>query len=84
MPLEPEVNTEFYTLLGYTGKYSYLNYLYELVPSPTSPHQVSPLEETVLHGFNTEHLYSVPHLTMDSHVPCPQVKLETVDPKTCK
>ncbi|XP_035931926.1 IQ domain-containing protein K isoform X1 [Halichoerus grypus] len=44
---------------------------------------VSPLEETVLHGFNTEHLYSVPHLTMDSHVPCPQVKLETVDPKTC-
>ncbi|XP_032183917.1 IQ domain-containing protein K isoform X3 [Mustela erminea] len=44
---------------------------------------VSPLEETVLHGFNTEHVYSAPHLTMDSHVLCPQVKLETVDPKTC-
>uniref|UniRef100_A0A8P0TQ49 IQ motif containing K n=2 Tax=Canis lupus familiaris TaxID=9615 RepID=A0A8P0TQ49_CANLF len=44
---------------------------------------VSPLEEAVLHGFNTEHLYSVPHLTMDSHVPCPQVQLETIDPKTC-
>ncbi|XP_025711377.1 IQ domain-containing protein K isoform X3 [Callorhinus ursinus] len=44
---------------------------------------VSPLEEMVLHGFNTEYLYSVPHLIMDLHLPCPQVKLETVDPKTC-
>ncbi|KAF6124877.1 IQ motif containing K [Phyllostomus discolor] len=41
---------------------------------------VSPMEETVFHGFNTEHLYSVPHLTMNSHIPCTQ---ETVDPKTC-
>ncbi|XP_045051293.2 IQ domain-containing protein K isoform X2 [Desmodus rotundus] len=41
---------------------------------------VSPMEETVFHGFNTEHLYSVPHLIMNSHIPCTQ---ETVDPKTC-
>ncbi|XP_039111811.1 IQ domain-containing protein K isoform X2 [Hyaena hyaena] len=44
---------------------------------------VSPLEETVFHGFNTEHFYSAPHLTTDSHIPCPKVKLETVHPKTC-
>ncbi|XP_006942325.1 IQ domain-containing protein K isoform X1 [Felis catus] len=44
---------------------------------------VSPLEETIFHGFNTEHLYSTPHLTTDSHVPCPQVKLEKIHPKTC-
>uniref|UniRef100_A0A673VTE8 IQ motif containing K n=1 Tax=Suricata suricatta TaxID=37032 RepID=A0A673VTE8_SURSU len=44
---------------------------------------VSPLEEMVFHGFNTEHLYSAPHLTTDSHIPCPELKLETVHPKTC-
>ncbi|XP_054431457.1 IQ domain-containing protein K [Pteronotus mesoamericanus] len=44
---------------------------------------VSPMEEIVFHGFNTEHLYSVPHLTVDSHIPYTQVKLEAVDPKTC-
>ncbi|KAM5328818.1 IQ domain-containing protein K isoform 2-T2 [Glossophaga mutica] len=41
---------------------------------------VSPKEERVFHGFSTEHLYSVPYLTMNSHIPCTQ---ETVDPKTC-
>ncbi|XP_040314839.1 IQ domain-containing protein K isoform X6 [Herpailurus yagouaroundi] len=45
--------------------------------------RVSPLEEMIFHGFNTEHLYSTPHLTTDSHVPCPQVKLEKIHPKTC-
>ncbi|XP_058565818.1 IQ domain-containing protein K isoform X3 [Neofelis nebulosa] len=48
-----------------------------------SNQKVSPLEETIFHGFNTEHLYSTPHLTTDSHVPCPQVKLEKIHPKTC-
>ncbi|XP_043416333.1 IQ domain-containing protein K isoform X4 [Prionailurus bengalensis] len=45
--------------------------------------RVSPVEETIFHGFNTEHLYSTPRLTTDSHVPCPQVKLEKIHPKTC-
>ncbi|XP_014651827.1 PREDICTED: IQ domain-containing protein K [Ceratotherium simum simum] len=45
--------------------------------------QVSPLEETVFHGFNAEHLFPVPHLTVASHIPCPQVQVEKVDPKTC-
>ncbi|KAB0348805.1 hypothetical protein FD754_013662 [Muntiacus muntjak] len=44
---------------------------------------VSPLEETVFHGFNAEHLYPVPRLTVVSQVSCSQVKRETVDPKTC-
>ncbi|XP_057604073.1 IQ domain-containing protein K isoform X2 [Hippopotamus amphibius kiboko] len=44
---------------------------------------VSPLEETVFHGFNAEHLYPAPRLAVLSQVPCPQPKRETVDPKTC-
>ncbi|XP_062955963.1 IQ domain-containing protein K [Cynocephalus volans] len=43
----------------------------------------SPFEETVSHGVNTEHYFPVPRLTVFSHVPCPQDKLETADPKTC-
>uniref|UniRef100_A0A452EW42 Uncharacterized protein n=1 Tax=Capra hircus TaxID=9925 RepID=A0A452EW42_CAPHI len=37
----------------------------------------------VFHGFNAEHLYPVPRLTMASQASCSQVKRETVDPKTC-
>ncbi|XP_024840480.1 IQ domain-containing protein K isoform X3 [Bos indicus x Bos taurus] len=44
---------------------------------------VSPLEEMVFHGFNAEHLYPVPRLTVASQASCSQVKRETVDPKTC-
>ncbi|XP_055265568.1 IQ domain-containing protein K isoform X2 [Moschus berezovskii] len=44
---------------------------------------VSPLEEMVFHGFNAEHLYPVPRLTVVSQASCSQVKRETVDPKTC-
>ncbi|XDB64321.1 hypothetical protein AB1E18_017633 [Capra hircus] len=44
---------------------------------------VLPLEEMVFHGFNAEHLYPVPRLTMASQASCSQVKRETVDPKTC-
>uniref|UniRef100_A0A8C6E9D3 IQ motif containing K n=2 Tax=Moschus TaxID=68410 RepID=A0A8C6E9D3_MOSMO len=37
----------------------------------------------VFHGFNAEHLYPVPRLTVVSQASCSQVKRETVDPKTC-
>ncbi|XP_060028865.1 IQ domain-containing protein K isoform X2 [Erinaceus europaeus] len=44
----------------------------------------SPLEEQVFHGFNAERLYSVPHFTnVTQMIPCPPVKPETGDPKTC-
>ncbi|KAI4551904.1 hypothetical protein MJT46_020135, partial [Ovis ammon polii x Ovis aries] len=42
-----------------------------------------PLEEMVFHGFNAEHLYPVPRLTVASQASCSQAKRETVDPKTC-
>ncbi|XP_076997835.1 IQ domain-containing protein K isoform X4 [Tamandua tetradactyla] len=44
---------------------------------------VSPLEETVFHGFNADHFFSLPHFAVIPTVPCPQVKLETSDSKTC-
>ncbi|XP_037363424.1 IQ domain-containing protein K isoform X2 [Talpa occidentalis] len=45
---------------------------------------VSSFEDLVFHGFNAEHLYSVPHLTTDSHLPpCPSVSSEEIHPKTC-
>ncbi|XP_016073132.1 PREDICTED: IQ domain-containing protein K, partial [Miniopterus natalensis] len=56
---------------------------YKIKPEAVITHQLSPMEETVFRGFNTEHLYSVSHLGTDSYVPCPQVKLEKVNPKTC-
>ncbi|XP_076997836.1 IQ domain-containing protein K isoform X5 [Tamandua tetradactyla] len=43
---------------------------------------VSPLEETVFHGFNADHFFSLPHFAVIPTVPCPQVKLETSDSKT--
>lgn len=48
------------------------------------PYQVSPLEGTFFHGFNAEHLYSIPHLAKDSHITCTHVKSETADPETCE
>ncbi|XP_019607213.2 IQ domain-containing protein K [Rhinolophus sinicus] len=50
---------------------------------PDAATAVSPLEETVFHRIKTEHMYLVPHVIEDSHTSCTQVKLETVDPKTC-
>ncbi|XP_072798799.1 IQ domain-containing protein K isoform X3 [Vicugna pacos] len=44
---------------------------------------VAPLEEMAFHGFNAEHIYSVPRLAKVSEVPCSQPKLETINPKTC-
>uniref|UniRef100_A0A4X1VDY7 IQ motif containing K n=1 Tax=Sus scrofa TaxID=9823 RepID=A0A4X1VDY7_PIG len=44
---------------------------------------VPPLEDMVFRGFNAEHLYSAPRLSVDSQVPCPQAPWETIDPKTC-
>ncbi|KAM9583750.1 IQ domain-containing protein K [Trichechus inunguis] len=44
---------------------------------------VSPVAETVFHGFHREHFFSVPHFTTVSHTPCPQVKSKTIDSKTC-
>ncbi|XP_023472004.2 IQ domain-containing protein K isoform X4 [Equus caballus] len=45
--------------------------------------QVSPLEETVFRGFRAEQLFPVSQSPTASRIPCPQVKEETVDPKTC-
>ncbi|XP_012503002.1 PREDICTED: IQ domain-containing protein K [Propithecus coquereli] len=44
---------------------------------------VSPLEEMLSHGFNIEHYFPVPHFPVTSYKPCPEDKVETVDPKTC-
>ncbi|XP_064334554.1 IQ domain-containing protein K isoform X2 [Camelus dromedarius] len=44
---------------------------------------VAPLEEMAFHGFNAEHIYSVPRLAKVSEVPCSQPTLETINPKTC-
>ncbi|XP_040133326.2 IQ domain-containing protein K isoform X2 [Ictidomys tridecemlineatus] len=44
---------------------------------------VSPLEETVSHGFNIEHYFPPPPFTRVSHIPCPLKISETIDPKTC-
>ncbi|XP_039741426.1 IQ domain-containing protein K isoform X4 [Pteropus medius] len=55
--------------------------VYKAKPEAVIP--VSPLEETFFHGFNTEHLYSVPHLAKDSHITCTRVKSEMADPETC-
>ncbi|XP_070087024.1 IQ domain-containing protein K isoform X12 [Equus caballus] len=44
---------------------------------------VSPLEETVFRGFRAEQLFPVSQSPTASRIPCPQVKEETVDPKTC-
>ncbi|XP_045398671.1 IQ domain-containing protein K isoform X3 [Lemur catta] len=44
---------------------------------------VSPLEEMLSHGFSTEHCFPVPHFPVTSYKPCPEEKVETVDPKTC-
>ncbi|XP_066132061.1 IQ domain-containing protein K isoform X1 [Saccopteryx bilineata] len=54
---------------------------YGIKPDAVTP--VSPKEETVFHAFSREHLFSFSHVTVNSHIPCTQVKLETVDPKTC-
>nr|XP_031543144.1 IQ domain-containing protein K [Vicugna pacos] len=43
---------------------------------------VAPLEEMAFHGFNAEHIYSVPRLAKVSEVPCSQPKLEAINPKT--
>ncbi|KAB1263816.1 IQ domain-containing protein K [Camelus dromedarius] len=51
---------------------------------PPPPPQVAPLEEMAFHGFNAEHIYSVPRLAKVSEVPCSQPTLETINPKTCK
>ncbi|XP_070340939.1 IQ domain-containing protein K isoform X6 [Equus asinus] len=45
--------------------------------------QVSPLEETVFRGFRAEQLFPVSQSPTASRIPCPQVKEERVDPKTC-
>nr|XP_023472005.1 IQ domain-containing protein K isoform X6 [Equus caballus] len=45
--------------------------------------QVSPLEETVFRGFRAEQLFPVSQSPTASRIPCPQVKEETADPKTC-
>nr|KAF6440807.1 IQ motif containing K [Rousettus aegyptiacus] len=50
---------------------------------PEAVISVSPLEGTFFHGFNAEHLYSIPHLAKDSHITCTHVKSETADPETC-
>lgn len=50
---------------------------------PEAVISVSPLEGTFFHGFNAEHLYSIPHLAKDSHITCTPVKSETADPETC-
>ncbi|XP_070422712.1 IQ domain-containing protein K isoform X12 [Equus przewalskii] len=44
---------------------------------------VSPLEETVFRGFRAEQLFPVSQSPTASRIPCPQVKEETADPKTC-
>nr|KAF6355038.1 IQ motif containing K [Myotis myotis] len=44
---------------------------------------VSPMEETLFRGFSAEHRYPFPQWATDSHIPCTQIKLETIDPKTC-
>ncbi|KAK1344404.1 hypothetical protein QTO34_013098 [Cnephaeus nilssonii] len=44
---------------------------------------VSPMEESLFRGFSAEHSYPFPHWATDSHIPCTQIKLETIDPKTC-
>ncbi|XP_037670290.1 IQ domain-containing protein K isoform X4 [Choloepus didactylus] len=54
---------------------------YKVKQEPMAP--VSPLEEMVFHGFNTDHFFSLPHIAMLPTVPCSQVKLETSDSKTC-
>ncbi|XP_037670288.1 IQ domain-containing protein K isoform X2 [Choloepus didactylus] len=53
---------------------------YKVKQEPMAP--VSPLEEMVFHGFNTDHFFSLPHIAMLPTVPCSQVKLETSDSKT--
>uniref|UniRef100_F7D4A8 IQ motif containing K n=1 Tax=Equus caballus TaxID=9796 RepID=F7D4A8_HORSE len=45
--------------------------------------RVSPLEETVFRGFRAEQLFPVSQSPTASRIPCPQVKEETADPKTC-
>ncbi|XP_054570351.1 IQ domain-containing protein K [Eptesicus fuscus] len=44
---------------------------------------VSPMEESLFRGFSAEHSFPFPHWATDSHIPCTQIKLETIDPKTC-
>ncbi|XP_042138449.1 IQ domain-containing protein K isoform X1 [Peromyscus maniculatus bairdii] len=44
---------------------------------------VTPLEELVPHGFNTEHYFPVHSFPVVPPVPCPPKKTETVEPKTC-
>ncbi|XP_006892773.1 PREDICTED: IQ domain-containing protein K [Elephantulus edwardii] len=44
---------------------------------------VSPVTEPIFHGFNREHFFSIPHYTMFSQAPSPEVKTKTIDPKTC-
>ncbi|XP_014442549.1 IQ domain-containing protein K [Tupaia chinensis] len=44
---------------------------------------VSPVEATTFHGFTTSHYNPISQVTTAPHIPCPQAKLETVDPKTC-
>ncbi|XP_029424554.1 IQ domain-containing protein K isoform X5 [Nannospalax galili] len=56
---------------------------YKVKQEPSVPVLVTPLEEFVPHGFNTEHYLPTSHFSMMSPIPCPQMKSETIKPKTC-
>ncbi|XP_042522572.1 IQ domain-containing protein K [Dipodomys spectabilis] len=50
---------------------------------PEAAVPVSPLEELVFPSIRAEHLVPAAQTPVDSHVPCPQKELVTLDPKTC-